>query len=158
MTIDDMLAHAAIRTTLSRCAQAGDSLRAEDYAACFTEAGTLSTEIAGRGPGLAISGRAAIFAWQNEKRAPGKGMGTPGAPALTLARHNLTTCQIDITSPGSASVRTYWFVLTNAGPDHSGVYRDSFERVGDEWLIAERRVRTEWAAEYSLMVPPGYRP
>ncbi len=158
MTLDEMLAREAIRATLARCAQAGDSLRAEEYSRCFTEDGILETAMAGGGRGLHLTSRAAILAWQTEKRAPGKGIGVPGKVSLTFARHNLTTCKIDMAGPDSASARTYWLVVTNAGPDHSGVYRDSFARVDGEWLIAERRVTTEWAAEDSLMVPPEHRP
>ena len=36
MTLDDLLAREAIRALMAKCAQAGDSLRAEEYAACFT--------------------------------------------------------------------------------------------------------------------------
>ncbi len=153
-----MLAREAIRALLARCTQAGDSLRGEDYAGCFTEDGTLQTEMAGGGSGLDLRSRAEILAWQTAMREPAKGMGTAGKVQLKFARHNLTTCQIDLTGPNSAKARTYWYVNTNAGPDHSGVYRDSFRRVNGEWLIAARRVKTEWAAENSLMVPPGSRP
>ncbi len=158
MTLDELLAREAIRALMAKCAQAGDSLRAEEYAACFTEDGILKTGAAGEGLGLNLASRAEIFAWQTEKRAPGKGMGQSGPVALTFARHNLATCKIEITGPDSAQARTYWHVITDAGPDHSGVYRDTFRRVDGEWLIAERQVRTEWAAQNSLMVPPASRP
>ena len=158
MNVDEMLAREAIRTLMATCTQAGDSLRAEEYAACFTEGGVLTTEMAGGGTGLDLRGRAAILAWQTEKRTPGKGMGAPGPVALRFARHNLTTSKIEWSGADSATARTYWFVNTNIGPDHSGIYRDTFRRVDGEWLIAERRVTTEWAAENSLMVPPASRP
>ena len=158
MNLDDLLAREAIRALMARCAQAGDSLRAEDYAGCFTEDGSLRTEMAGGGMGLDLRGRAEILGWQLGKRAPGEGMGTSAAVPLKFARHNLTTCKIELTGLDSATARTYWFVNTNIGPDHSGVYRDTFRRVQGEWLIAARRVKTEWAAENSLMVPPGSRP
>ncbi len=158
MTIDEMLAREAIRALMARCTQAGDSLRGADYAGCFTEDGTLQTEVAGTGLGLDLQSRAEILTWHTEKREPGKGMGTSGAVPLKFARHNLTTCQIELTGPDSAKARTYWFVHTNIGPDHAGVYRDTYACVDGEWLIATRRVKTEWAAENSLMVPPGSRP
>ena len=158
MTIDDLLAREAIRALMARCTQAGDSLRGEDYAGCFTEDGTLQTEMAGGSMGLDLRGRAEILAWQLGMHDPGEGMGTGMAVPLKFARHNLTTCKIELTGPDSATARTYWFVNTNIGPDHSGVYRDTFRRVDGEWLIAARRVKTEWAADNSLMVPPGSRP
>ena len=157
MTLDELLAREAIRARLAEVAQAGDSVRAEAYAACFTEDGVLQTEAVG-GLGLDLGSRAEILAWQRGLREPGKGLGQGGAIPLTFARHNLTTCKIELTGPDSASVRIYWHVNTNIGPDHCGVYRDDFRRVGDEWLIARRRVKTEWAAQNSLMVPEGSRP
>jgi hypothetical protein len=158
MMLDEMLAREAIRALMARCTQAGDSLLGEDYAGCFTEDGTLQTAMAGGGAGLDLKSRAEILAWQTSLREPGKGIGSGTAVALKFARHNLTTCQIEITGPDSATARTYWFVNTNIGPDHAGVYRDTFRKVGTEWLIATRRVKTEWAADNSLMVPPESRP
>jgi hypothetical protein len=158
MSLEELLAREAIRALLARCAQAGDSLRAEDYAGCFAEDGVLQTETAGDASGLDLHGRAAILAWQRGLREPGQGMGGHARVPLRFARHNLTTCQIALTGPDSATARTYWFVNTNAGPDHSGVYRDRFTCEHGEWLIVERRVKTEWAAETSLMVPADSRP
>jgi hypothetical protein len=158
MTLEEMLAREAIRATMAKCTQAGDSLRAEEYASCFTEDGTLQTEMEGGGFGLDLKSRAEILAWQTDKRKPGQGMGQDGQVPLLFARHNLTTCKIEMTGPDTAQARTYWHVYTNAGPDHSGVYRDTFRRVDGDWLIAARRVKTEWAADNSLMVPPGFRP
>lgn len=154
MTLDELLAREAIRALMAKCTQAGDSLRAEEYAACFTKDGILTTGAAG----LNLMSRAEIFTWQTQKRAPGNGMGLSGPVALTFARHNLTTCSIEITGPDNAQARTYWHVNTDVGPDHSGVYRDTFRKVDGEWLIAKRQVRTEWAAQNSLMVPPAHRP
>ena len=37
MTIDDLLAREAIRDTLAKYNTSGDRLKAEDFAACFTE-------------------------------------------------------------------------------------------------------------------------
>jgi SnoaL-like domain len=155
LTLDQLLAREAIRACLAQVAQAGDSVRAEEYAACFTEDGQLQTESANGGPGLDLASRADILAWQLSLREPGRGLGQGSAIPLTFARHNLTTCKIELTGPDTANVRTYWQVNTNIGPDHCGVYRDLFRRVDGEWLIARRRVKTEWAAESSLMVPPA---
>ena len=158
MTLEELLAREAIRALMARCTQAGDSLRADEYASCFTVDGVFLTESAGGGPGLHCTSRAEILAWQTDKRKPGKGMGQTGPVPLTFARHNLSTCKIEVTGPDSARARTYWHVNTDIGPDHSGVYRDTFRRIDGEWLIAERRVKTEWAADNSLMVPPESRP
>ena len=45
--------------------------------------------------------------------------------------------------------------MTDVGPDHCGVYTDTFRKVGGEWLIAHRKVRTEWWADNSHFRPKG---
>jgi hypothetical protein len=155
MNLDELLAREAIRALLARCAQAGDSLRKEEYANCFTEDGVLRAVTLAGHQALDLTSRAAILAWQGAMRAPRDGLGVTGKIPLTFARHNLTTSKIELTGQDSAAGRTYWFVVSNAGPDHSGVYRDRFARVDGEWLIAERRVKTEWRSPHSLMAPPA---
>ena len=50
----------------------------------------------------------------------------------------------------TAKARTYWVAYTSIGPDHCGYYLDDFRKVGDEWLIAHRRVRLDWESPDSL--------
>jgi SnoaL-like domain len=143
MNLDDLIAREAIRATLAKYNHSGDSLRAEDFAACFTRDGILESANDG---GFCFHSRADILAWQMAWRdAPSAG--TPRR--AKFVRHNLTTCTIELTGPGSAKARTYWLVTTDIGPDHSGVYTDIFRKVGEDWLIAHRKVRTEWWAENS---------
>lgn len=142
-----MLAREAIRATMATCAQAGDSLRGEDYAACFTEDGVLETFDETGERGFHYAGRAAILAWQTAWRD-----NPPTRPARAgpkFVRHNLTTSKIELTGPGTAKARTYWLVMTDIGPDHCGVYTDSFRKLGDDWLLAHRKVKTEWRAAES---------
>jgi len=150
MTLEELLARECIRATLAKCAQAGDSLRAEDYAACFTEDGVLQSE---RIPGeylFRYEGRAAILGFQTGWKS---GETRPRTEAVAkFVRHNLSTCAITLTASDTAKVRTYWSAWSDIGPDHSGVYQDSFRRVGDDWLIALRRVKTEWNAPESRFV------
>jgi SnoaL-like domain len=143
MTLEDLLTREAIRATMARYNHSGDSLRAEDFAACFTEDGILESA---SDDGFHFTSRAEILAWQTDWRdAP-----TAGTPrGAKFVRHNLTTCTIELTGPGTAKARTYWVVMTDIGPDHCGVYNDQFRKVGEEWLIAHRKVRTEWWAENS---------
>jgi hypothetical protein len=154
MKLDEMLAREAIRATMAKCAQAGDSMRGEDYAACYTEDGVLQTESADGTVNFRHESRAAILDWQNRWKS-GKGGSDTGTVSAGFVRHNLTTCQIWFTGPDTAKARTYWLVMSSNGPDHCGVYSDSFRKVGDDWLIAERRVRTEWNAPQSLFVRKG---
>lgn len=149
MTLDELLAREAIRATMAKCSQAGDSLRGEDYAACFTEDGVLQTEGRSGEVHFRHESRAAILDWQNRWKSGGGGTDTAQSGA-SFVRHNLSTSQITFTGPGTAKVRTYWFVMSDNGPDHCGVYTDEFRKVGDDWLIACRRVRTEWNAAESL--------
>lgn len=154
MTIEDLLAREAIRATMAKCAQAGDSLRAAEYAACFTEDGVLQTEAADGTVNFRHEGRHTILDWQERWKSGAGGSDTGprdiGKGIAAFVRHNLSTSQIVFTGSGSAKVRTYWFVMSSNGPDHCGVYSDEFRKVGDTWLIALRRVRTEWQAETSL--------
>jgi hypothetical protein len=155
MTLDELLAREAIRDTIMKYNMSGDSLRAEDYAACFTQDGVIESP---RGDGtfnFRFESRAEILAWQKRWREakPGE-QGDAVVRKATLVRHNVTTCKIDVTGPETAKARTYWFVVSNAGPDHCGVYMDDFRKVDDQWLIARRRVKTEWNAPGSLFLAP----
>ncbi len=147
MTLDELLAREAIRATMARYTMAGDRLKVDAYAACFTADGVIESE---RAPGDYIfryEGRAAIHAWQSRWRK--RGQDVHGA---SFVRHQLTTCQIDLTGPDTATARTYWTAWTDIGADHSGVYLDDFRQVGDDWLIVRRRVRRDWAAAGSLFL------
>ncbi len=148
MTLDDLLAREAIRDTMAKYNLSGDSLRAEDFAACFTKDGVLESASEG---GFHFSGRAEILAWQWGWRENSPSPDTPRG--AKFVRHNLTTSRIELTGPDTATARTYWLVMTDAGPDHCGVYTDRFHKVGDDWLIAHRRVRTEWWAPGSHFLP-----
>ena len=154
MTLDDLLAREAIRDTMAKYNHSGDSLRAEDFAACFTQDGVLESASEG---GFHYAGRAAILAWQTSWRdvvLAGDGPPSPDTPrGAKFVRHNLTTSRIELTGPDSAKARTYWVVTTDVGPDHCGVYTDVFRKEDGQWLIAHRRVRTDWWAQNSHFRP-----
>ena len=140
MTEAEQRAHAAIRATLGACTQAGDARKADAYANSFAPDGVL--ELAAR-----IEGREAIRAWMS---APSV-IPQPQGAVRGFVSHHLTTCRIELTSDTTASVRTYWMVITAIGPDHSGYYDDRFRQVGDDWLIEHRRPRTLWRSPDSLV-------
>lgn len=148
MTHDDLLAREAIRDTLARYTMAGDRLKADDYAACFTEDGVMEAEHADPARAFRYEGRAAIRAWQARWRE--RTLAGEKVHAASFARHQLTTCQIDLTGPETARARTYWIAWTDIGPDHSGYYLDTFRKVGERWLIAHRTVREDWRSPASL--------
>ncbi|MBV9555798.1 MAG: nuclear transport factor 2 family protein [Pseudolabrys sp.] len=127
----------AIRRTLARYNIAGDRGDLAGLAACFTEQGVL------RAPGINVTGRAAIVARLEQSRAG-------HSPALTRVQHNLTTSLIEIDAAANARCRSYFFVLTDIGPDHAGSYHDQLVRVDGEWLIAERSAKLSWLSPDSL--------
>ena len=150
LTIEDLLAREAIRDTLAKYNASGDRSRTEDYAACFTKDGIIESADRKGGKGLYYEGRDAILAWQNAWKNTPKGEESAVVKrSAEFVRHNLTTCKIDLTGPDTADVRTYWMVITDVGPDHSGVYVDKFRKEDGEWLIAHRKVRTDWFAPNS---------
>ena len=152
MTLDELLAREAIRDTLAKYNVSGDRLKVDDYAACFTEDGIMEAEHKNPALTFRYEGREAIRAWQQRWLDQGKS-GRPVHQA-TFARHHLSTCKIDLTGPDTANVRTYWVAWTDVGPDHAGYYLDTFRKVGEEWLIAHRRVREDWRAPASLFGNP----
>ena len=140
MTNDEVAARAAIAATLAACTQAGDARKADAYAECFAEDGVLELD-------RRIEGRETIRAWMT---APSV-IPQPKGPSPGYVSHHLTTCRIEMTSETTATVRTYWFVITAVGLDHSGFYDDRFRKVGDAWLLAHRRPRTLWTSPQSLL-------
>jgi len=73
---------------------------------------------------------------------------------LGFLRHHLTSCYIELVGPTDAYAWTYFLVTTPIGLDHSGVYIDRFAVVSGRWLIAQRRIKVDWAHERSRIVEP----
>jgi hypothetical protein len=140
VTDDERAARAAIEATLGACTQAGDARKADAYAESFAEDGVLELD-------QRIEGREAIRRFMS---APSP-IPQPAERPPGFVSHHLTTCRIEMTSPTTATVRTYWFVITAVGLDHSGYYDDRFRKVGDAWLLAYRRPRTLWTSPESLV-------
>lgn len=141
MTDAEICARAAIQKTLAACTQAGDARKAEAYANSFTESGALILA-------ETYAGRAEILRWMTAPSVIPK----PSAPVPGFVSHHLTTCRIELTSATTAAVKTYWFVISAAGLDHSGYYDDKFEKIGEDWLIASRKPRTLWVSPASVLV------
>jgi hypothetical protein len=147
MTLDELLAREAIRHTLASYNTAGDRLKVEDFLAVFTEDAVLETAGAGPGEGFRCDGREEIRRWMT-------GFGSrprrEGLEAPRFVRHHLTTSLIELTSPETATARTYFHVYTQVGPDHAGYYLDRLRKAKDRWLIAERHIRVDWRSADSL--------
>jgi hypothetical protein len=142
MTSAEALARAAIEKTLAACTQAGDARKADAYANCFTENGALIL-------GQTYASRAAIHSFMT---APSVIPQPEQASTPGFVSHHLTTCRIELTSETTATVKTYWLVISAAGVDHSGYYDDKFEKTGEDWLIASRKPRTLWVSPESVLV------
>ncbi len=148
MTLDELLAREAIRATMAKYTTSGDRLKVDAFCACFTEDGIVESESA---PGeylFRYAGRAEIRKWQ--ERWLNRGDEETAVHRATFVRHQLSTCHIEFCSADHATARTYWAAWTDIGPDHSGYYLDDFRKVGEQGLIARRRVRCDWRAPNSL--------
>lgn len=148
MNLEEFLARQSIQDTLARYNVAGDRLRVEEYAACFTEDGVIEARHSDPELGFKYEGRDAILQWQ--ERWLERSRAGARVHEASFARHHITTSQIDITGTDTAEGRTYWIAWTDIGPDHAGTYTDKFRKVGDRWLIAHRLVREDWRSPGSL--------
>lgn len=133
-------AQVEIRNLLAACTQAGDARKANAYAASFAPHGVLDVK-------PKIEGREKIRSWM----AATSVIPEPKSQVRGFVSHHLTTTSIDFTSPTSATGRTYWFVITATGLDHSGYYDDEFTMQDGRWLILYRKPRTLWISPESLL-------
>lgn len=137
----EAIAREQIRETLASYNHSGDRGRLEELVACFTPDGVL--EIAGEEP---ARGRDAI-----RQRLTSVVADTVKAAAAPLVRHHVSSTRIELAGDAEARVWSYFFVITEVGPDHWGRYVDHFRRTGNAWLIAHRRVVTEGASPNARM-------
>lgn len=142
MELWELQARERIRDTLARYTWSGDGGRLDELALTFSPDGVL--EVRGQDP---LHGRAAIIGMLSEVAA------TPAEPGVRrIVRHNLANIRFIDVTPQRAQVSSYFTVFTEIGLDHYGRYRDALVPVGDEWLISNRFVSTDWAAANSTMV------
>jgi ketosteroid isomerase-like protein len=147
MTVDELIARECIRQTMANYTLAGDRLRGEDFIAVFTDDAVFETERVPEADAFRCEGREAIRAWIGRWRAPAR---EASAQRASFIRHHLSTSQIELSGPQSATARTYWVAYSDIGPDHCGYYVDIFRKTGERWLIAHRKVRLDWRAPHSL--------
>ena len=145
MELWELSARERIRDTLARYNWSGDAMRLPELAESFCIDGEL--ELRG---GASARGRAAIIEFL------GGAVASPNAVAQEsgvrrIVRHNVTNIRFTEMTPLSARVACYFTVFTEIGLDHYGRYRDLFVPVGDEWLIRDRFVSTDWHAPNSTM-------
>ena len=142
----DLIAREHIRDLLARYTWAGDRGDAAGLADCFTANGVLDLG----GHGGTIQGRDAIAAEITKviARAATAG-GSPGP-----VHHHVSSVLIDLDHHDSATVQSYFLVITAIGPDHWGRYADRVVETvpGGPWRFAERKVRVDGHAPGSLVV------
>lgn len=133
MELWELEAREAIRATISRYAHCADSGRFDDLVNLFAVDGML--EIAGRDP---IGGREAIRAFLTGTKSQ-----LAASTTRPLIRHHVSSIDIVAVDRDRATARSYFFVITERGPDHWGRYRDELVRVDALWLFQRRLVRPE---------------
>jgi hypothetical protein len=136
MRPDELAAREAVRESIARYAHAVDRGKFGDAAACFTEDGVLEVRGVSR-----HEGRAAVV-----EMFEGAGRKLASTSTNAFIRHHVSSIAIDVdVTAGRATATSYFFVLTEIGPDHWGTYRDELRRddaTGD-WLFSDRNVSVE---------------
>src|SRR5262249_13956003 len=132
----ELIARELVRATVMRYAHLVDTGRLDELVELFTEDATLE---AGDLP--PATGRAAI---------PALFVDTRGRPAAATThpplRPHLSSSEVDVLGPTSATARSYFLAVTERGPDHWGRYRDRLVQVDGRWLFQHRQVRTDGRA------------
>lgn len=139
----ELAARDEIRDLVAAYAHLGDAGRFDALSALFAPDGVLELD-----DGRAFRGHEALHGFFGATRdALGAGTTHP------LIRHHVSSVQVTVDDPEHAHGSSYFFVVTQRGPDHWGRYRDGYVRADDHWLFAHRRVRVDgmapgsWAAE-----------
>ncbi len=137
MELWELSAREAVRHTIASYTYAADNGHFDDVAALFVPDGVL--EVQGTGGALA-DGRDAILGFF---RGVGGDVVTTAPPGRM--QHHVGSIRVVVESPVAATATSYFTVMTGAGVDHWGRYKDRFvpEAVGDRWLFAHRLVRTD---------------
>ena len=128
--MDELAAREAIRDLIARYNGYGDSGRLDELLALFTPDAVVVTD------GTTYDGRDAI-----------RGLfRTAAGPTPSRIRHFTSTLRIDVAAPDRATARCYFEVLTDAGLDHWGSYRDEIVHADGAWRFARREVRVDGMA------------
>ena len=139
----ELVARERIRDLVAAYAHLADGGRFDALVELFTEDGVLHG-----GDAPEARGRDQIRRFLS-----GTGADLKDVTAIALIRHHVSNLRIEVVSPDEARGTSYFFVVTDRGPDHWGRYRDAYARVGDQWLFRHRRARLDgfapgsWTAE-----------
>lgn len=132
----EVAARETIRHTIASYTYFADRGKFELVAELFAIDGVLDVEGIG---GARAVGRDAIRTFFGDV---GRDVAASDLPPGRM-QHHVTSISIDVISPTAASSSAYFTVMTGAGVDHWGTYRDTYVADDDRWLFAERKVRTD---------------
>jgi hypothetical protein len=132
----ELVAREGVRDTIARYAHLVDRGRLDELVLLFTPDGTLE---AGDLP--AFHGRPAIREFLEST----KGRLAARLP-LPRIRHHVSSVLVEVVSRTVVSAYSYFFVVTERGPDHWGRYRDRLVLTEGRWLFEHRRVTTDGRA------------
>jgi hypothetical protein len=139
MELWELSAREAVRHTIASYTYAADNGRFDDVAALFAPDGVL--EVQGIG-GATAQGRDAILGFF---RGVGGDVVTTAPPGRM--QHHVSSVRVEVLAPTEATATCYFTVMTGAGVDHWGRYKDRFapdqHDDGGRWLFAHRLVRTD---------------
>jgi hypothetical protein len=149
----ELKAREQIRDLVARYNAYGDSGRFDEVLALFAKDATVEVKgyrtYCGREEIRELFTGAAGA--KRRDRSPASPTSTPTpSPTPTPIWHHTSTLVIDLEDRALARGRCYFAVLTKAGLDHWGRYRDQYRAVEGGWLFAERRIRVD------AMVPEGW--
>jgi 3-phenylpropionate/cinnamic acid dioxygenase small subunit len=151
MELDEVIAREAIRKTINGYTLAGDARDGAAFHPLFAEDAVLEFEGFGPAPAFRSVGRDEIRArTASWSPVPGK---DPSLALTSFIRHNLTSCEIELTGHGAARAKTYFIVFTDVGPDHMGTYSDELVRKDGRWLFQHRRIALQWRSPDSVFPP-----
>lgn len=140
-----MIAREHIRDLVATYAVCADGGHVDELADLFAPEGVLETP-----DGSVHHGRAAIRSWLGRTR----DALAPGA-AIRALRHHVSSLQIAVADTHAASGSAYFLVVTAAGPDHWGRYRDRYACRNGIWQFSHRRVRLDGRRPHADPVLPG---
>lgn len=141
----ELKAREQIRDLVARYNAYGDRGRFDEVLALFAEDATV--EVVGYRTYRGRDEIRQLFTGAARPR-PRDSSPTPPTPVW----HHTSTLVIDLDLEDRALARghCYFAVLTKAGLDHWGRYRDQYRAADDSWLFSERRIRID------AMVPEGW--
>lgn len=147
----ELIAREQIRDLVAGYAQLADTGRFDALLELFAEDAVLHG-----GDQPAARGHDGIRAFLT-----GTGSSLKDVTSAPLIRHHVSNLRIEVLSPDEARGTSYFFVVTDRGPDHWGRYRDEYVRRDGRWLFRHRRARLDgfapgsWTAERRARAVPG---